>query len=389
MLIQDKQNLSLRMKRVKMRTNPFFVESLIVRNRQTSEILRLGMLLALIMVVHSCKQDATTSDNYLDKPVCSSVFIPKTYDKQIVGFYTSWREDVLPVDSIKWNYLTRVIYAFATPNSDGTISTGELQHMHKLADSAHAHGVEVFVSIGGADGSENFPVIGTNTKLRAKFIREVRQYLFQNCLDGVDIDWEYWSGSESNTVVPAESNALVDILKELKSALTPFGLQISVDLGGSDYWGKDYYDEVAQYADHLMVMSYDFTGTWSDPGQHSSFEDAVGSGSSSESTGLAYYANYRHWPKEKLLLGVPFYGKNFDIGGGEYVSYSDILSENPDAFKYDQIGNTYYNGIPTMVRKTQYVQDNGFSGIMIWEITQDSKVDSVSLLSSIHRTLYP
>jgi len=99
--------------------------------------------------------------------------------------------------------------------------------------------------------------------------------------------------------------------------------------------------------------------------------------------------NYRGWPKEHVLLGVPFYGKDFDQGGGQYISYSDILKQYPDAYKADRVNNIYYDGISTIAEKTQYVVDNDFSGIMIWEITQDSKVDSTSLLSSIFRVLHP
>ncbi len=357
-------------------------------NLKILKIFLLVFSFALLILI-SCRKSQNADGEWLARPLCSSPFIPKSYDRQIVGFYTSWREDVLPPDSVRWDKLTRIIYAFARPNADGTINTTDLLSIRKLADSAHANGVEIYVSIGGADGSENFPVMATNEKSRARFINEVRQYVFENCLDGVDIDWEYWTGSLTNTVIPAESNAFVSVLKELKKEFAPFGLGISVDLGASDWWGKDYYDEVAVYADHLMVMGYDFTGTWTAPGQHSSYADAIGSGSSASSTGLAYYAGYRGWPKEKLILGVPFYGKDFDIDGGMYISYSDILLLHPDAYKYDQVDNIYYNGVGTISDKTRYVYDNGFSGIMIWEITQDVRADSVSLLNAVFKIFHP
>jgi GH18 family chitinase len=138
-----------------------------------------------------------------------------------------------------------------------------------------------------------------------------------------------------------------------------------------------------------MVMCYDFSGTWTAPGPHSSYSDAIGSGSTKSSTGIAYWVNYRGWPKEKIVLGVPFYGKNFDIGGGSYISYANILLLYPDTYLFDQVGNIYYDGIATMKAKAQYVSDNNLSGIMIWEITQDAKVDSLSLLNAINEILYP
>jgi len=337
----------------------------------------------------SCKKDNGNQDNYLDQPDCSSTYIPKAYDCQVVGFYPSWTEDIMPLQAIPWDKLTRLVYAFAIPNTDGTINTSDLVRTQQLADSAHAHGVEIYFSIGGGDGSNNFPVMATNVKSRSLFIKEVRQFIFANCLDGVDIDWEYWSGYANNVIVPAESNALVTIVKELRKELSPFNLGISIDLGGSDWGGKHFLDEIPEWVDHLMVMCYDFTGTWSDPGPHSAFADAIGSGNTKNSTGLAYWVNYRGWPKEHILLGVPFYGKNFDQEGGMYITYANILQQYPDAYKFDRVNNIYYDGIKTMADKTQYVSDNNFSGIMIWEISQDSKVDSVSLLNAIYKVLHP
>jgi chitinase len=337
----------------------------------------------------SCKKGSDATDNYLKKPDCKSSFIPKAYDYQVVGFYPSWATDIMTVRDIPWAKLTRVVYAFAEPNTDGTINTSGLSGIRQLADSAHAHGVEVYFSIGGAEASNNFPIMATNIKSRSRFINEVRQYLFANCLDGVDIDWEYWSGYANNVVVPSESNALVSIVKELKKQLSPFNLGISIDLGASDWGGKHFPDEIPDYVDHLMVMSYDFSGTWTAPGPHSAFADAIGSSNTGSSTGLAYWVNYRGWPKEKILLGVPFYGKDFDQGGGYLLKYSEILNQFPDAYKSDRVNNIYYDGISTMAEKTRYVSDNNFSGIMIWEITQDTRVDSTSLLNAIHKVLHP
>jgi chitinase len=347
------------------------------------------IFLIFMFFFQSCRKDKVPQDNYLDKPDCSTAFIPKVYDYQVVGFYPSWTNDIMPIEAIRWDKLTRIVYAFAMPNKDGTISTYELSKLHELTDSAHVHGVEIYFSIGGAEGSYNFPVIAANDKSRSRFIKEVRQFIFANCLDGVDIDWEYWSGYVNDVVVPAESNALVTIVKELKKELSPFNLGISIDLGASDWGGKHFFDEIPDYVDNLMVMSYDFSGPWSDPGPHSAYEDAIGSGNTQSSTGLAYWVNYRGWPKGHVLLGVPFYGKDFDQAGGLQLTYADILKQYPDAYKYNRVNNIYYDGIKTMSDKTQYVIDNNFSGIMIWEITQDSKVDSTSLLNAVNKVMHP
>jgi len=74
-----------------------------------------------------------------------------------VGFYPSWEPDAMDMQSIPWDKLTRIIYAFVLPNADGTINTSSLLNISQLVDLAHSHGVEIYFSIGGGDGSANFP----------------------------------------------------------------------------------------------------------------------------------------------------------------------------------------------------------------------------------------
>lgn len=135
-------------------------------------------------------------------------------------------------------------------------------------------------------------------------------------------------------------------------------------------------------------MAYDFSGWWTGPGPHSSYEDAIGSGSDEVSTGLAYWVNYRGWPKEKILLGVPFYGRDFD-DNGKSISYRTIASQFPEAPEYDQINNIYYNGKETIRRKATYIVENQFSGIMMWELAHDAPEDSISLLNVIDEVINP
>lgn len=354
------------------------------------------IIIAMAWFYVSCEEEDiepvdidTLTINYLKEPVCTTPFTPKSYTTQVVGFYPYYRHETLPVESIQWDKITRIIYAFAEPNANGTLNTSDLTEIDDLVEQAHANGVEVYFSVGGGGKGEYLPAVTMDEKTRKRFVNEVREYIFANCLDGVDIDWEYWSGSDLNKVIPAESNALVAFLKELKAELDPFDLEISADLGGSNWSGRHFFDDVALYVDHLMIMCYDFSGPWSSPGPHSSFEQSIGSGDDVSALGLAYWTNYREFPKEKILLGVPFYGRDFDNAGGAGITYSQIVSQYPDAPYSDRVANIYYNGLETMVRKTQYVLDNQFSGIMIWELAQDSPVDSISLLSTIHSTIYP
>ena len=48
-------------------------------------------------------------------------------------------------------------------------------------------------------------------------------------------------------------------------------------------------------------------------------------------------------------------------------AYRDIVARYPNAPGMDRVENIYYNGRQTIADKTQYVVENGFPGVMIWE----------------------
>lgn len=361
-----------------------------MRERMTKRLqFSIFIVFSMVLFIVSCKDEDMDVEDYLDAPLCTGSFVPREYDHLVVGFYPYYRHSTLPISDISWEKITRVIYAFATPNADGTLNTSNLTGISELVKEGHAHGVEVYVSVGGGgSGSDHFPAIAASSEASERLVKEIRQYVFEHCLDGVDIDWENWTGSLTNSVILEESMAYATILQKLKNEMDPFGLGLSIDVSASN-WGGRHILEVQDYVDHVQVMAYDFTGPWSAPGPHASFEDAIGSGSGVSSTGLAYWVNYRNWSKEKILLGVPFYGRDFDNLGGAGITYASILDIDPDAWSYDQVNNIYYNGIPTMVQKAQYVKNNGYPGVMIWELGQDHTADSLSLLNALDQELNP
>ena len=115
--------------------------------------------------------------------------------------------------------LTRVIYAFAIPRADGSLDTSRLTQISALVSTAHAHGVEVYVSVGGGGSSEGLTALAANDDTRRIFVETVSQYLETHCLDGVDIDWEHWTKDNANLPVASEKASLVALLQDLRTAL--------------------------------------------------------------------------------------------------------------------------------------------------------------------------
>lgn len=317
----------------------------------------------------------------------------RSFDHVVMAFYPSWRTSQKPINQIPFEKLTHIIFSFATPATDGELNTQDIDgNIDVLVSAAHVKGTRVYISIGGAGGSDAFPTMAKSARNRALFVDRVKCYVQDHCLDGVDIDWEHWNGTDA--VIPAESNALVDLLSDLRDNLDP-DTELSADVYATNWFGKHYPDGVADHVDYVNTMLYDLTGPWSAEGPHSEFQEVISDGTDTytiNSWGLMYWNGYREWPKEKTVVGMPFYGRDFAVNNGEGVDYSVIVTRVADAggdINADKFGRTYYDGPMTAAKKAAYARDNGYAGVMFWELTGDTNVAEKSLLNSIDSELNP
>ena len=343
---------------------------------------RLKVVIKIIVVLsmfNACKHDPIETP--FEPPICTEVYTPKAFTHEIIGFYPYYRQLSLPIHTIPWSQLTRVIYSFATPLATGGFTTGNLSQIADIIQTAHQNGVEVFFSLGGG-GSDAFPSSISTTGNREKTIQDILILLGTYCFDGVDIDYEIFSGSNVDS-------KLTMFMEELDLQLRPYGYKISMDVYPGNYGGQNISNNIEAYVDYIHIMGYNFSGSWSaEPGPHSAFEQVIGSGNTSSSTGIAYWENFRGWEKSKLILGVPFYGRDFDNGGAA-ITYINIIALDPAAALVNQWGNIYYDGLPAIEQKSNYIRDNNYRGMMIWEIGQDSNDPALSLLGKMAGVLNP
>jgi GH18 family chitinase len=222
----------------------------------------------------------------------------------------------------------------------------------------------VGVAIGGWNNGNttDWESMARRPKTRQKFVKNVVEFCEFNKLDAVDIDWEYPNAASS------ADYALM--MKELGDALHKTGRILSTAVVGKNEEFIAYIKpEVFASIDYLNIMAYDFN--WGKPGlSHSTF----GAADTALSLWLAHGC-----PKEKAVLGVPFYGRNPEI------LYRELVLKDKLAHTKDESGGFFYNGIPTIRKKTELALQKA-GGIMIWEVTQDT-YDSTSLLSAIHSTV--
>ncbi len=81
---------------------------------------------------------------------------------------------------------------------------------------------------------------------------------------------------------------------------------------------------------------------------------------------------------------MPFYGYDFGTDPVDSLKYRGTVAQDPANAFLDNIGQKWWNGIPTIQAKTALAL-NEVAGIMIWEIGQDAFGSNIqySLLRAI------
>ena len=125
-------------------------------------------------------------------------------------------------------------------------------------------------------------------------------------------------------------------------------------------------------------MVYDKTGIWrpNQIGPHSPYSYAE--------EAIRFWTVEKKIPAERIILGVPFYGFDF-TPPARYISFKEIIDIDASNGYRDSIDMKYYNGIPTIVKKTELAKSN-LGGVMIWEIAYDVKGE-MSLLRALDQTI--
>ncbi|MDF2454396.1 MAG: chiA1 3 [Cytophagaceae bacterium] len=289
---------------------------------------------------------------------------------KMVAYVPNWINLNTFSNTIDYSKLTHINIAFENPvNSAGDLSFNSQNNV--LINKAHANNVKVLISIGGGSASGDQTLLAryamlTNNTNRAAFVAKLSAYVSTHNFDGLDVDLE---GPNINGDYGA-------FIAALSAALKPKGKLLTSALS-QGYGGGNVPNSVFQYMDFINIMAYDGAGYWQPnvPGQHSSFAYAK--------SNTEYWLN-RGLPKEKAVLGVPFYGYGFgNAFRNRDYPYKEIIASYPGAETKDQVGSTiWYNGIPTIKAKTNYAFDIKIGGMMIWSLDYDGTGDK-SLLSAM------
>lgn len=320
---------------------------------------RLSLRLSLLTVLlTSCSAPATPTAT--DVPAMTSTpnvtATPAPSAFRIVAYATDGIiESLIPYDK-----LTHINYSFLTPKDDGTFNPINNGWKLKLiTQNGHAHNVKVLISVGGWGWDSQFETVAADPALRSAFVQNLKAFIDEYQLDGADVDWEYPDAGQS-------AQNFLALIQELDSALPDKEITTAVVSHGEN--GMGILPEALEIFDFVNVMTYDGP----DHGTMKQFEQ-----------GLAFWTA-RGLPKEKIVMGLPFYGD-------PALPFFKIVAEDSAAAQtdiVDYLGKTYhYNGIPTVQAKTKLAMQQA-NGIMFWTLDYDAQGE-FSLVNAIYQTAHP
>lgn len=206
---------------------------------------------------------------------------------------------------------------------------GDLQSSGSFAYSFPGSSIPKYlVALGQSKGAKVVPMILADGLTASNMLRDpakrqnfadsaVRMVQETNA-DGILVDLE----DLANDTGPG----LTSLMQDIYSRLNPQGKLVIISVMSrtsptAEPWYREYdYRELGRYADYVQIMSYDFSFSTSAPGPIAPLDWVK--------KVMAYAVT--EIPSDKILMGVPYYGRTWTNVGGKWVSQSFGLAKATD-----------------------------------------------------------
>jgi chitinase len=375
---------------------------------------------------------------------------PRAQTGRIIGYYAGWTrasKGFTPLD-IPAEKLTHVNYAFGLidernramlMDAEADVGSGDelggnFRDLRMLKER-HPH-LKTLISIGGWTGSGRFSDACATEQGRQAFVASCIELFLSRwpgVFDGIDIDWEYpvCCGLPENSVRPEDKRNCTLLFEELRRQLDVLGAStgerylLTAAIPGGRRLPTTCFElkEIAEILDWINVMTYDLNGSGesgitnfnaafrassTDPSpEHTrTYHNVVSSLQVFDEAGV---------PRAQIVAGVPFYGRGFsgvpNVNNGLYQPFAGELGDNDGDYRsiksqyvptftrcwhpeagvpwlYDAESGRMisYDDPESLGNKAAYVRQEGFGGVMIWELSDDD--EQSSLLTAIDSNLH-
>lgn len=244
---------------------------------------------------------------------------------------------------------------------------------------AHQNGYQVWALFSNSFNKTITHDVLSSTEKREKVIKQILAFCSIYELDGINIDFE--------SVAQEDGEYYIQFMRELTPYLKGQGVIVSVDMYVPAPWTEHYNRPVlGELVDYFMIMAYD---------EHWSTSPESGSVASIGFVEEGIVNTLKSVPKEKILLGVPFYTRvwreellsdgTIDLSSKAYGMQRayDVMLENDTVFTWNEEIMQYYgefiDGTVTykcwledersMEMKMELVEKYDLAGVASWKLT--------------------
>lgn len=247
------------------------------------------------------------------------------FQKHVIGFLPYWK--VEDVRYIRPNLLSEINYFSLTPGADGHLATVEngqtdpgwrewqSDEVKQFMTKAAIMGTEVTVTVAALDNNLIDTILDNPTNQR-HLIDDIVKEIKNRHLDGVTIDFEYFGEPDEST-----QTAFTAFSQKLNAAMekeTP-NASLSIAIMPLAARENDLYDfpRLNKLYDRYIGMSYEYYGGSSDIAGPIAPMKGYKEGAYFFDVETTYEDYLKVIPKEKIVMGIPYYGWEWAVEDGK------------------------------------------------------------------------
>jgi chitinase len=310
--------------------------------------------------------------------------ISSVIGKHVVCYAPNWLSPSWAA-TVDTSLCTMYLIAFGVL-SNGKIDGSQLNGLEALKTPTN----KLLLSLGGWNaGPSYFTDVASTPEKRIAFAENVKSFLVEKKLDGIDIDWEYPTGQDL-TNFPL-------LMQQLKTTLgSNYLVTAAVHCTIAKY--NNNVEDLGKALDYIFIMSYDLHGNWDAAATGLNFNAPL---NPTHTDGFGIVNQMKQWigagvPASKLMVGVPYYGLQYTMTGSgttpnsptsgcQVIVYNTVCSnfksgsgwtvafDNNAATSYMHQGTTWISmESPQSIRaKADLANSLNLAGAFTWSLDQD------------------
>lgn len=352
----------------------------------------------------SFAQDSTLNPlpNNYSAPFSDAVPKPRP-GKRVIGFLPSW--NIAIQSKVYPEYLDQIIYFGVPINEKGNLvkvdengkplpdwSYLSSSYFNEVRARSKETNTKILVTIKNFDSGDINTII-SNPESTKTAVEEIIKLIDDYNLDGIDINFEYFSESDFPTM--AHLNRFLTTLNTEVKKDHPSAI-LSFDVNATVIYTHNAYDmvKIGEQMDQVIIMGYDYYRPAS--GTAGPIAPTYESGDK-PNVSKSLTSVLGRIPKEKIILGIPLYGYEWQTYTDEYGSRTvpdtgatatyrrirDLIENRHDvSIAYDPITKSpwlvykqnglikqiHYEDERSMLEKINLVYDKDIAGIAFWAL---------------------